>query len=47
MKRIVSYHNFVKTPDDLEGIYERMTDQDADVFKISRWPPSPANAWAF
>lgn len=34
VKRIVSYHNFVETPDDLEGIYARMTDQDADVLKI-------------
>jgi 3-dehydroquinate dehydratase/shikimate dehydrogenase len=34
VKRIVSYHNFVETPDDLEGIYARMTDQDADVLKV-------------
>ena len=34
VKRIVSYHNFVETPDDLESIYERMTQQDADVLKI-------------
>jgi 3-dehydroquinate dehydratase/shikimate dehydrogenase len=34
VKRIVSYHNFVETPDELEGIYERMTQQDADVLKI-------------
>src|SRR5207248_5749021 len=34
VKRIVSYHNFTETPDELEGIYERMNDQDADVLKI-------------
>ena len=34
VKRIVSYHNFTETPDDLETIYERMTQQDADVLKI-------------
>jgi 3-dehydroquinate dehydratase / shikimate dehydrogenase len=34
IKRIVSYHNFAETPDDLETIYEGMTKQDADVFKI-------------
>jgi 3-dehydroquinate dehydratase/shikimate dehydrogenase len=34
VKRIVSYHNFNETPDDIEQIYERMTKQDADVLKI-------------
>lgn len=34
VKRIVSYHNFAETPDELEGIYEQMTRQDADVLKI-------------
>jgi 3-dehydroquinate dehydratase/shikimate dehydrogenase len=34
VKRIVSYHNFVETPEDLEAIYARMTEQDADVLKI-------------
>jgi 3-dehydroquinate dehydratase/shikimate dehydrogenase len=34
IKRIVSYHNFAETPDELEGIYARMTEQDADVLKI-------------
>lgn len=34
VKRIVSYHNFEKTPDDLEAIYEKMAAQDADVIKI-------------
>ena len=34
VKRIVSYHNLTETPDELEGIYERINDQDADVLKI-------------
>lgn len=34
IKRIVSYHNFNETPDDLETIYERMAKQDADVLKV-------------
>lgn len=34
VKRIVSYHNINETPDDLEGIYEQMCQQDADVLKI-------------
>jgi 3-dehydroquinate dehydratase / shikimate dehydrogenase len=34
VKRIVSYHNYAETPDELEAIYENMTRQDADVFKV-------------
>lgn len=34
VRRVVSYHNFSETPDDLDQIYERMTGQDADVLKI-------------
>jgi 3-dehydroquinate dehydratase / shikimate dehydrogenase len=34
VKRIVSYHNFETTPPDLEEIYEKMTQQDADIYKI-------------
>ena len=34
VKRIVSYHNINETPDDLEGIYAKMCEQDADVLKI-------------
>src|SRR5262249_43186876 len=32
-KRIVSYHNFREVPEDLEKIYRRMCEQDADVVK--------------
>lgn len=34
VKRIVSYHNINETPDDIEAIYEKMCQQDADVLKI-------------
>lgn len=35
VKRIVSYHNFTETPADLEAIYQRMCQQDADVVKLA------------
>ncbi len=35
VKRVVSYHNRTETPADLEGIYEQMLRQDADVYKIA------------
>jgi 3-dehydroquinate dehydratase/shikimate dehydrogenase len=35
VKRIVSYHNLHEVPDDLEQIYERMCNQDADVVKLA------------
>jgi 3-dehydroquinate dehydratase/shikimate dehydrogenase len=35
VKRIVSYHNTEGVPDDLETIYEKMSQQDADVLKIA------------
>lgn len=34
VKRIISYHNLNETPADLEAIYERMCQQDADVLKV-------------
>ncbi|UJS18152.1 MAG: shikimate dehydrogenase [Candidatus Jettenia sp.] len=33
-KRIVSYHNFDKTPDDLIGIFQRLKQSGADIVKI-------------
>lgn len=33
-KRIISYHDFRKTPDNLEEIHARMTGQDPDIVKI-------------
>jgi 3-dehydroquinate dehydratase / shikimate dehydrogenase len=35
VKRIVSYHNLTSTPPNLEEIYERMCQQDADVVKMA------------
>jgi 3-dehydroquinate dehydratase/shikimate dehydrogenase len=43
VKRIVSYHNFTETPDDLEGIYARMTEQDADVLKVVTMAQHPSD----
>ena len=34
-KRIVSFHDFSATPDDLEALHSRMASQDADVVKIA------------
>jgi len=35
VKRVISYHNMIETPADLEGIYGAMLKQDADVYKIA------------
>ena len=35
VKRIISYHNLNETPADLEAIHEKMSQQDADVLKLS------------
>lgn len=40
-KRIVSYHNFEKTPDDIEEIHERMCRLDADIVKVVTMANSP------
>lgn len=40
-KRIISYHNFRHTPDDLEGLHKRMADMDADVVKIATMAQNP------
>jgi 3-dehydroquinate dehydratase/shikimate dehydrogenase len=34
-KRIISYHNFEETPENLAEIYTRMAAQDADIIKIA------------
>ncbi|HEY1187819.1 MAG TPA: shikimate dehydrogenase, partial [Gemmata sp.] len=41
VKRIVSYHNTVETPPDLEDIFANMLKQDADVCKIAVAAQSP------
>lgn len=42
-KRIVSYHNFDETPDDLSAIYQRMSKCDADIIKIVTMANSPVD----
>ncbi len=34
-KRIISYHDFAETPDDLESLAAAMADEDADIVKIA------------
>ncbi len=34
-KRIVSYHNFLETPENLEDLHEAMAGEDADIVKIA------------
>lgn len=43
VQRIISYHNITETPANLEEIYERMTKQDGDVFKIAVTAQSTAD----
>ena len=40
-KRIISYHNFRHTPDDLGEIYKRLASLDADVVKITTMAQNP------
>ncbi|MBY0524913.1 MAG: shikimate dehydrogenase [Gemmataceae bacterium] len=43
VKRIVSYHNLHETPADLEEIYQRMCQQDADVIKMAVTAQHPSD----
>ena len=43
VKRVISYHNMVETPADLEVIYDRMRQQDGDVYKLAVMPQSVAD----
>jgi 3-dehydroquinate dehydratase/shikimate dehydrogenase len=43
VKRIVSYHNLAEFPPNLEEIYERMCQQDADVIKLVVAAQAPAD----
>jgi 3-dehydroquinate dehydratase / shikimate dehydrogenase len=43
VKRVVSYHNMIETPPDLDDIYDRMAKQDADIVKIAVMPQTPAD----
>lgn len=40
-RRIVSYHNFHETPDDLQAIWDRMAGCDPDVIKIATHANNP------
>jgi 3-dehydroquinate dehydratase/shikimate dehydrogenase len=40
-KRLVSFHDFRKTPDDLESIHQRLAGLDADVVKIATMANHP------
>ncbi len=40
-KRIVSLHDFEKTPDDLDAIHSRLTSLDADIVKIATMANNP------
>ena len=42
-KRIVSYHNFETTPDDLEETYARLRELDPDYIKMVTMATSPAD----
>ncbi|MBI3411455.1 MAG: shikimate dehydrogenase [Planctomycetes bacterium] len=43
VKRIISYHNFREVPEDLEKIFRRMCEQDADVVKVAVTASSPSD----
>lgn len=40
-KRIISYHNFRKTPEDLRELHERMSKLDPDIVKIATMANDP------
>lgn len=42
-KRIVSYHNFSETPDNVEEFYDLMTECDPDIIKVVTTANSPAD----
>jgi 3-dehydroquinate dehydratase/shikimate dehydrogenase len=43
VRRIVSYHNFRETPEDLDEVHRRMCLQDADVVKVAVRAQQPAD----
>ncbi|MGC4007345.1 MAG: shikimate dehydrogenase [Pirellulales bacterium] len=40
-KRIVSYHDFRRTPDDLEGLWRRLSECNPDIVKIATMAHNP------
>ncbi|MBQ2821072.1 MAG: type I 3-dehydroquinate dehydratase [Thermoguttaceae bacterium] len=43
-KRIVSSHNYLETPADLEALYQKMAAQDADIVKIVCMAKTPVDS---
>jgi 3-dehydroquinate dehydratase/shikimate dehydrogenase len=43
VKRVISYHNMIETPPDLDDMYDRMLKQDGDVYKIAVMPRTAAD----
>lgn len=43
VKRLISYHNMVETPADLEDIYRTMLKQDGDVYKLAVMVQTPGD----
>lgn len=43
-RRVVSYHNFEETPENLAEIHARLAEKDADVVKLATMANSPADA---
>lgn len=43
VRRIISYHNIRGVPEDLEKIYERMCNQDADIVKVAVFAHHPSD----
>ncbi len=44
-KRIISYHNFDDTPDDLPELARRLAAKDADIIKIATMAHDPHDNW--
>ena len=42
-KRIISYHNFSETPDDVEKYHEQMSELDPDIIKLVTMANTPAD----
>ncbi len=44
IKRICSFHDFEKTPEDLEGVYEKLQKKPADFYKVATFANSTCDA---
>jgi len=43
VQRIISYHNLIETPADLDEIYRRMLEIDGDIYKLAVTSQTPAD----